>query len=156
MRNLLKPRTFVVAAVAMLLSGGAYAFTASNTVPATTAGNGSAAISGYTVSNVTYALSSSSPGTPASPVITGITFTLTGTSATVGATAPTVEDAVFATGSSSSADYSSCTGSWTKGTTGTSTHGTGTYTCSNTTAPATVAEVTSLAITASNSSSSTL
>ena len=77
--NVLRPRTFVVAAVAMLLSGGAYAFTASNTVPATTAGNGSAGISGYTVSNVSYTLSngsSGSSGTAASPVITAVSFTL--------------------------------------------------------------------------------
>ncbi|MGH2806515.1 MAG: hypothetical protein ACRDKT_04490 [Actinomycetota bacterium] len=37
-----------------LLSAGTYAFTASNTVPATRAGDGSAAITGFTVTNVQY------------------------------------------------------------------------------------------------------
>ena len=40
--------------LAGLVSVGAYAFTTSNTVPASKAGSGSAAISGYTVSNVQY------------------------------------------------------------------------------------------------------
>jgi hypothetical protein len=43
------------------LSVGAYVFTASNTVPATKAGDGSNTISGYTVSNVHYTLNSTNP-----------------------------------------------------------------------------------------------
>ncbi|MDA8400973.1 MAG: hypothetical protein M0008_13200 [Actinomycetota bacterium] len=110
MRNLLKPRTFVVAAVAMLLSGSAYAFTASNTVPTTTAGNGNNTISSYTVSNVSYTLSNSaSPGTAASPVITAVSFTLSSpaTAANVSAvisagstTSPTTPQAEYSTNSS--------------------------------------------------------
>jgi hypothetical protein len=46
--------TFGAAAVAAL---GTHAFTASNSVAATTAGGGSAAISGYDVSNVNYTYS---------------------------------------------------------------------------------------------------
>ena len=42
--------------IASVLATAAYAFTASNTVPSTAAGSGSAAISGYTASNVAYAL----------------------------------------------------------------------------------------------------
>lgn len=40
----------------LLFAVAAYAFTATNTVPATQAGDGSGAISGYTVSNVAYTL----------------------------------------------------------------------------------------------------
>jgi hypothetical protein len=41
---------------AVCVAVGAYAFTASNTVPGSNAGAGSGAISGYTVSNVAYTL----------------------------------------------------------------------------------------------------
>ena len=41
---------------AVCVAVGAYAFTASNTVPGSSAGAGSGAISGYTVSNVAYTL----------------------------------------------------------------------------------------------------
>jgi hypothetical protein len=40
---------------------GAYAFTASNTVPATKAGDGNNAITGYTISNVHYTVSGANP-----------------------------------------------------------------------------------------------
>jgi hypothetical protein len=49
-----------VALVGLVLAAGASAFTASNTLPATNAGDGSSPISGYTVSNVTYTLDSTS------------------------------------------------------------------------------------------------
>jgi hypothetical protein len=42
----------------LLLALAAYAYTASNTVPATHAGDGHEAISGYTVSNVNYTVDS--------------------------------------------------------------------------------------------------
>ena len=41
---------------AVCVAAGAYAFTASNTVPGSDAGAGSGTISGYTVSNVAYTL----------------------------------------------------------------------------------------------------
>jgi hypothetical protein len=41
---------------AICVAVGAYAFTASNTVPGSSAGAGSGAISGYTVSNIAYTL----------------------------------------------------------------------------------------------------
>jgi len=43
-------RIVLVAVVAAVVAGGAYAFTAANTVPATNAGSGSGTVSGYTVS----------------------------------------------------------------------------------------------------------
>ncbi len=136
-----------MAAVAMLLSGGAYAFTASNSVPATAAGNGSGTISGYAVSGVTYTLSTASPGTAASPVITGVSFTLAPATGSGDTAAPTVVDAVI-TGTSAH-DYSSCSLSATW-----STSTGGSYACTG--ADATVAGATSLAVTASANSTSTL
>ena len=46
---------------ALGLSGAGYAFAAANTVPATKAGDGSGAITGYTVSAVVYTLNNGSP-----------------------------------------------------------------------------------------------
>lgn len=47
----------------MILAGAAYAFAAANTVPTTKAGDGSGAISGYTISNVVYNLNTTDPST---------------------------------------------------------------------------------------------
>jgi hypothetical protein len=53
---------FLVALVASgVIAGGAYAFTAANTVPTSNAGAGSGTVSGYTVSNVHYALDGTAP-----------------------------------------------------------------------------------------------
>ena len=46
---------------AAAVAGGAYAFTAANTVPASNAGAGSGTVSGYTVTNVHYALNATTP-----------------------------------------------------------------------------------------------
>jgi hypothetical protein len=54
-------RTVVVAIVAFAVACGVYAYAATNTVPGSTAGAGSGAISGYTVSNVAYTLNSTTP-----------------------------------------------------------------------------------------------
>ena len=63
---------FVIAAVAaMAIGGGAYAFTASNTVPDTTAGSGSGVVSGYTVTNLHYNLNATNPAN-----IDSLTFTI--------------------------------------------------------------------------------
>jgi hypothetical protein len=51
-----------------------FAFTASNTVPDSKAGDGAGAVSGYTVSNVHYGLNSTDPTSADS-----VTFTLNGT-----------------------------------------------------------------------------
>jgi hypothetical protein len=59
----------VVAAAAV--AGGAYAFTAANTVPATTAGAGSGVVSGYTVSALHYNLNATTPSN-----IDSLTFTI--------------------------------------------------------------------------------
>ncbi len=54
-------KTIIGIVVAMAIAGGAYAFTAANTVPATTAGAGSGVVSGYTVTNIHYGLDATTP-----------------------------------------------------------------------------------------------
>jgi hypothetical protein len=49
-------RAGVVFMIAATILAGSYAFTAANTVPASNAGDGSGAVSGYTVTNVHYTL----------------------------------------------------------------------------------------------------
>ena len=57
-----KRRRFAFAAlVAGIAASSAYAFTNSNTVPATSSGSGSGGISGYTASNIAYALDATNP-----------------------------------------------------------------------------------------------
>jgi hypothetical protein len=59
--------------VALVLTITTYAFAASNTMPtASNAGDGSVAISGYTITNVRYTLGASDPTT-----ITSVAFTIT-------------------------------------------------------------------------------
>ncbi len=71
MRNK-KTLTIILGASSRLaIAGGAYAFTASNTVPATTAGAGAGAVSGFTVTNLHYALNATTPAN-----IDSLTFTI--------------------------------------------------------------------------------
>jgi Tfp pilus assembly protein PilV len=76
-RNRRRRRLAVIIAAAAALAFSAYAFTWSNTVPATKAGDGYGAISGYTVSSVAYVLASN----PAN--IDKVTFTLDAAATTV-------------------------------------------------------------------------
>jgi hypothetical protein len=64
--------------VAGVVGVGAYAYTASNSVPATQAGEGATAISGYTTSAVQYTLNSSDP-----TKIDAVAFTISPTTGTV-------------------------------------------------------------------------
>jgi hypothetical protein len=59
-RNL---KVLSIVAVVIVLAVSTYAFAAANTVPTTTAGDGSGVISGYTVSNVVYNLNATDPST---------------------------------------------------------------------------------------------
>jgi hypothetical protein len=54
-------RTFAALAFALIIAVSARGFAASNTVPTSAAGDGSAAISGYTISAVTYTLDGTNP-----------------------------------------------------------------------------------------------
>ena len=71
MKHLSPMRVLLVAAVAAVIAGGAYAFTAANTVPATNAGSGSGTVTGYTVTNVHYSLNATTPNN-----IDSLTFTI--------------------------------------------------------------------------------
>ena len=57
--------------VAVAIAGGAYAFTSSTTIPATTVGAGAGAVSGYTVTGLHYTLNATTAGN-----IDSLTFTL--------------------------------------------------------------------------------
>lgn len=54
-------RVVTLAVLALILTSLAYGFAAANTVPAGNAGDGAGQISGYTVSNVKYALNETNP-----------------------------------------------------------------------------------------------
>ena len=71
-RRRLATKVVIVAIVAAAIAGGVYAFTASNTVPNTTAGAGSGTVSGYTVSALHYNLNATTPGN-----IDSLVFTIT-------------------------------------------------------------------------------
>jgi hypothetical protein len=71
-------RYFLAAVAAAIVAPAAYAFTAANTVPASSAGSGSGAISGYTVSNVSYTLNGANPQN-----VDQVAFTISPTSGTV-------------------------------------------------------------------------
>ncbi|MEJ5201982.1 MAG: hypothetical protein WHV66_07070 [Anaerolineales bacterium] len=58
---------------ALILSALTFAYAAANTVPISSAGDGQATISGYTVSNIRYILNSTNPS-----VIDAVEFNLTG------------------------------------------------------------------------------
>ena len=73
-----RSRIIGILVVAAALATGAYAFTATNTVPDSNAGSGSGTISGYTVSNVAYQLNATTPSD-----IDSMTFTLNATATTV-------------------------------------------------------------------------
>jgi hypothetical protein len=72
-----KTRFLSVLAVALLMASLAYAFTATNTVPTSSAGSGSGTISGYTVSAVAYTLNATTPSD-----IDSVAFTLSATATT--------------------------------------------------------------------------
>ena len=73
-------RFIILFALVLVLTGATYAFAAANTVPASKAGDGSGAISGYTASAIHYALNGTTPST-----IDAVTFTLN-TAPTAGST----------------------------------------------------------------------
>src|SRR4051794_18505747 len=59
--RLLRIRFVVILALALILAAVAYGFAAANTVPTSNAGDGSATISGYTITAVHYALNATNP-----------------------------------------------------------------------------------------------
>jgi hypothetical protein len=71
MRNKRRLSAFVGVGAALAIGGGAYAFTASNTVSSSTVGAGAGAVSGYTITNLHYVLDSTTPAN-----IDSLTFTI--------------------------------------------------------------------------------
>jgi hypothetical protein len=59
--HLFRIRYFAMLVLILIFASSAYAFAAANVVPESGAGDGSNTISGYTVSNVTYALNAANP-----------------------------------------------------------------------------------------------
>jgi hypothetical protein len=70
-------RLVIFAVLSVVVASGVFAYAATNTVPATTAGSGAAAISGYTVSSVAYGLNASTPTN-----LDSVSFTIAPTTAT--------------------------------------------------------------------------
>jgi len=60
-KGIARVKLLVAIVAAMAVAGGAYAFTASNTVPSSTAGAGSGTVSGFTVTNLHYSLNATTP-----------------------------------------------------------------------------------------------
>jgi hypothetical protein len=54
-------RFLLVGLLAIAIGGGVFAFAATNTVPGSNAGSGSGAISGYTISSITYTPNATTP-----------------------------------------------------------------------------------------------
>jgi hypothetical protein len=74
----MRRRAMLISAVlAVVLSIGGYAFTASNTVPNASLGQGANVISGYTVSSVAYNLNASTPSN-----VDSVSFTISPAAAT--------------------------------------------------------------------------
>jgi hypothetical protein len=76
MIRFLRPRTLVAVLLVLILSVAVYGFAAANTVPASSAGDGSGVISGYAISNIHYALNAANPAN-----IQTVTFDIAPTSA---------------------------------------------------------------------------
>jgi hypothetical protein len=76
-RRMRRQALLLSAVVAVALSIGGYAFTASNTVPNATLGQGSNTISGYTLSSIAYNLNAANPTN-----LDSVSFTIAPTTAT--------------------------------------------------------------------------
>lgn len=71
-------KLFIVAFAILVVAGFTYAYAASNTVPATAAGDGASPISGFAITGVHYNLNATNPGN-----IDTVTFTISPAAATV-------------------------------------------------------------------------
>lgn len=71
-------KLFFIVLIVLVFATSAFAFAASNTVPASFAGEGASVTSGYTVTNVVYNLNATTPSN-----IDSVTFTLNAAASTV-------------------------------------------------------------------------
>jgi hypothetical protein len=101
----IRRRTVLVVAFAAALALATYAFTASNLVPGSKAGQGEGVISGYTVSGVAYTLSTSNPAN-----VDSVAFTLSAAATTVKTklvqSSSTYTNCVVSGGTSATCDFS--------------------------------------------------
>lgn len=81
MKTILRPRSFGMLVLVLILAAAVYGFAAANTVPDTYAGDGSGNILGYTISNVAYGLTAGGDTDPTT--IDECTFTLNNAATTV-------------------------------------------------------------------------
>lgn len=88
---------------AAAIASAGFAFMATNTVPTTYAGQGEGAISGYTVTHVTYSDATGDPTVPTGWAINAVTFDLSP------ANAPAINVHAYIKAGSQWFDYSSCT-----------------------------------------------
>jgi len=72
MKSILRPRSFGMLVLALILAASVYGFAAANIVPDTYAGDGAGTISGFTITNIVYSLNTD--GDPSD--IDGVDFTL--------------------------------------------------------------------------------
>ena len=113
-------RLVIFAVLAVMVASGVFAYAASNTVPASTAGAGAGAISGYTITNIAYGLNATTPTN-----LDSVSFTIAPTTAT------TVKAQLAAAGT-----WDSCSNT------------AGSVTCNTTSPQATVAAATQLTVVA--------
>lgn len=73
MSKMLSIRFFIAVALVLVLAAAAYGFAAANTVPASNAGDGSGAITGFTVSAIHYTIDATAPS---ANNMTSVTFTI--------------------------------------------------------------------------------
>ena len=83
LKNLFQPKYLALLLILIILGSAAYGLAAANVVPETGAGEGSGTVSGYTISNVTYALLTTDPTKVESVSIDVAPTTTAGVPATV-------------------------------------------------------------------------
>ena len=104
--RLLNYRTTTVVLLALILSAVAFGFAAANSVPESGAGDGSGAISGYTITNIQYTLDGTDPST-----VSAVSFDINATAGASAAAAVEVQlDATWANSCSNTSGVSwTCT-----------------------------------------------
>ena len=97
-------RLVLAALLALVLAAAAYGFTATNTVPASYAGDGNGTINGYTVSAIAYTLNTTDP-----TKVDKVTFTLNASATSVKvkavASGTSYQDCTVTGGTSVSCDW---------------------------------------------------
>jgi hypothetical protein len=104
MRSNRRRRLVLAGVLAVAVAAAAYGFTATNTVPTSYAGDGSATISGYTVSAIAYTLNTTDP-----TKVDKVAFTLSSAATSVKvkavASGSTYQDCTVTGGTSVSCDW---------------------------------------------------